>query len=78
MAVVVAILDWITGPEVAVGAAYLFPVMLLSLVASRSQIVLLSAACATSVSFGLLFSPRLRAEIPAGLCGICRHGSADF
>lgn len=58
LAVVVGILDWITGPEMAVGAAYLFPVMLLSLVASRTQIVLFSVACALSRgAFSQFYSP---------------------
>ncbi len=58
LAIAVGVLDWRTGPEVAIGAAYLFPVMLLSLVASRRQIVSLSVLCAlVRGGFSVSYSP---------------------
>ena len=51
LTVLVAIVDWRTGPEVALGAAYLFPVMLLAIGAGRWQILLLSMTCAAARGF---------------------------
>ncbi|MGJ5815680.1 ATP-binding protein [Paludibaculum fermentans] len=58
LTLLVALLDWRTGPDVAIGAAYLFPVMLLSIGGTRWQILLLSLTCAAARGFfSVWYSP---------------------
>lgn len=58
MVIAVGIVDWRTGPEVTIGVAYLFPVVLVSLVASGRQIILLSGLCAVARGvFAVVYSP---------------------